>query len=294
MENTEQFCNLPIHDLAGLRQCLAEVDLTPAVRHRLEHVLSQSEAQLRQRLQQTPRDTQRATSLAHIAAHMVHEIRNPLNAIFLHADVIEEEMRQPTVDSRAQIGESIGDIRTEVTRLYAVMQDYLALARLAVLDCAPEDLGAFLQDCALEIQTPAEARGITLHLQGLTRLGAVFLHKGTLRRAVLNLMQYALDAMPQGGTLTLRGRRTASQVTVEVRDTSSGIPEEQLDLLFEPFSTTGAEFEPMGLGLYVVREIVAAHHGTIDVQTTPGKGTTFTVTLPLIAMDATHHTSRTP
>jgi signal transduction histidine kinase len=126
---------------------------------------------------------------------------------------------------------------------------------------------------------------VVLHLEGLTRLGRVPIHQGTLRRALLNLMQRALEAMPQGGTLTLRGRRTApSHVTIEVRDTGGSIPEEQLDLLFEPFYTTGSEWA--GLGLYVVREIVTAHHGTIDVQSLPNKGTTFTITLPLAATDA--------
>jgi signal transduction histidine kinase len=281
MENTEQFPELPVPELAAVRQCLAELDLVPAIRQRLECALNQSQAQVLQRLEQAARHAQRFVRLGHIAAHMVHEIRNPLNAIFLHADVVEEEMRQPTVDSRMQIGESIADIRTEVTRLYAVMQDYLALARLSALDLTPEDLGTVLSDCALEMQAPAEARGITLHLQGLTRLGLVSLHKPTFRCAVQNLMQQALDAMPQGGTLTLRGRRTAAQITVAIRDTSCGIPEEQLDVLFEPFSTAGAEWT--GLRLYVAREIVAAHQGTIDVQSAPGMGTTFTITLPLVA-----------
>ena len=286
MENAEQFQELPVPELAALRQCLAELDLAPTVRQRLEYALNQSEEHVRRRLEEAAQHAQRSVLLGHIAARMVHALHNPLNAIFLHADVIEEEMRQPTVDSREQIGESIADIRTEVTRLYAVMQDYLALARLPALERAPEDLGTFLSDCALEMQATAKACGITLHLQGLARLGAVLLHKATFRRAVLNLMQHALNAMPQGGTLTLRGRRTASQVTVEVRDTGSGIPEEQLDLLFEPFSPAGSESEWMGLSLYVARDTVAAHHGTIDVQSAPGKGTTFTITLSLVAADA--------
>jgi signal transduction histidine kinase len=99
----------------------------------------------------------------------------------------------------------------------------------------------------------------------------------------VNLLQRALDAMPQGGTVTLRGRRTASHSVIEIRDTGSAISEEQLDVLFEPLSNTGSEWT--GLGLCVVREIVVAHHGTIDVQSAPGQGTTFTVMLPLVALE---------
>ena len=119
----------------------------------------------------------------------------------------------------------------------------------------------------------------------MTRLGRVPIHKATLRRAVIGLLQRALEAMPHGGTLMLRGQRAASSyVTIEVRDTGSSIPEEQLEVFFAPFCATDAE--SMSLGLYVVREIVAAHHGTIDVQNAPHQGTTFTITLPLVAADA--------
>jgi signal transduction histidine kinase len=133
------------------------------------------------------------------------------------------------------------------------------------------------------MQEQARTRGVTLHLQGLARLGSVSLHKGTLQRAFVNLLQRALDTVPRGGTVTLRGRRTAFHSVVEIRDTGSAISEEQSALLFEPLYSTGSEWT--GLELYVVREIVVAHHGTIDVQSAPGQGTTFTVTLPLVAME---------
>jgi signal transduction histidine kinase len=285
MENAEQSKEPLIPELAGLRQCIADLELPPAVRQTLEKALTQSEERLRQRLYQTVQHAERFVLLGQMAARMAHEVRNPLNAISLHTDVLEEEMRQPSSDSRLQAEESLTEIRTEVMRLYNVVQDYLALARLAVLDREPEDLAALLKECALEVQEQVESRGITLHLEGLARLGRVSLHKGTMRRAIFNLMQQALDAMPQGGTLTLRGRRMASQVAIEVWHTGIGIPEEQLGLIFEPFYTTGLEWT--GLGLYVVREIVAAHGGTIDVQSEPGKGSRFIITLSLVATDAT-------
>src|SRR5262249_12309927 len=101
-----------------------------------------------------------------------------------------------------------------------------------------------------------------------------------------NVLQRALDAMPQGGSVTLRGRRTTSHSVVEIRDTGSAIAAEQLDRLFEPLYSTGSEWT--SLELYVVREIVVAHHGTIDVQSAPGQGTTFIVTLPLVSRTEMH------
>ena len=109
-------------------------------------------------------------------------------------------------------------------------------------------------------------------------------HANTLRRVVLNLVHNALDAMPQGGTLTLAGQGTATQVQLHVRDTGSGIPAAQLPHIFEPLYTTKPD--GTGLGLYIVREILTAHAGQITVQSVEGHGTTFTLTLPVILDEA--------
>jgi signal transduction histidine kinase len=105
------------------------------------------------------------------------------------------------------------------------------------------------------------------------------LHPNTFRRALLNLVHNAMDAMPQGGTLTLRGRRNATTIQLDVSDTGSGISPAQHAQIFEPLYTT----KPggTGLGLFIVQEIVAAHDGQVTMQSTVGHGTTFTITLPL-------------
>ena len=283
MTNAEQVQG-QLPELATLRQCLTGLALPPAAYQTLDIVLTESERRLQQRLEQITWQNQRGALLGDIAGKIVHEIRNPLNAIFLHADVVQGELQCPTLDSRTQIMESLTDIRTEVRRLYDIMQDYLALARLAVVQYEPEDMGNFLRECGRVMQEQARTRGVMLHLQGLARLGSVSLHKGTLQHAFVNLLQRALDAMPQGGTITLRGRRTASHSIIEIRDTGSAISEERLRTLFEPLHSMSSEWT--GLGLYVVREIVVAHHGTLDVQSAPGQGTTCTVTLPLVAMES--------
>jgi signal transduction histidine kinase len=282
MANVEQ-AQGQLPELAALRQCLTELALPPAVRQTLDNALTESEKQLHQRLEQMAWQVQRSALLGDIAGKIVHEIRNPLNAIFLHADVVQGELQCPTLDSRTQMMESLADIRMEVKRLYDIMQDYLTLARLAVVQYEPEDMGNFLRECGRVMQEQARTRGVMLHLQGLARLGSVSLHKGTLQHAFVNLLQRALDATPQGGTVTLRGRRTASHSIVEIRDTGSAISEERLEILFEPLYSMSSEWT--GLELYVVREIVVAHHGAIDIQSAPGQGTTCTVTLPLVARE---------
>jgi len=168
-------------------------------------------------------------------------------------------------------------------RMEDLVQDYLALVRVGNTPQTSQDLGAAVAAWATEWQGQAAACGVTTHLEGLEALGLVAFHAATLRRAVLNLVQNALDAMPQGGRLTLAGQGTTTQVQVQVQDTGSGIPAALLAQIFEPLYTT----KPggTGLGLYIVQEIVAAHGGQLTVQSAEGHGTTFTITLPRTAAE---------
>jgi two-component system sensor histidine kinase HydH len=130
------------------------------------------------------------------------------------------------------------------------------------------------------MQSQAAARGVTLQLEGLESLGQIPLHASTLRRALLNLVQNALDAVAEGGTVSVTGQGTATHVQLVVRDTGSGIVAERLERIFEPLYTT----KPggTGLGLYIVQEIVAAHGGQITVESVEGQGATFCMTLPRV------------
>jgi signal transduction histidine kinase len=114
----------------------------------------------------------------------------------------------------------------------------LSLARVATIERTPQELGAAVETWAHEWQPLAAAQQVTLQIESLTHLGQAVFHASTLRRVLLNLVHNALDAMPQGRTLTLAGERMATQVQLHVRDTGSGIPAEQLTHIVEPLYTT--------------------------------------------------------
>ena len=139
-------------------------------------------------------------------------------------------------------------------------------------------MGAAAQAWGAEMQAEVAALGGIVQRQGLADLGPVVFHASTLRRALLNLVHNAADAMPHGGTVTLAGQGTATHVQLEVQDTGNGIPAKCLAQIFEPLYTT----KPggTGLGLYIVHEIVAAHDGQITVASTEGQGTTVTRRCP--------------
>ena len=265
-------------DLYRKTQQLAQLNCE--LEHRMAEL--QRETAERQRLEREAQRAQHFTLLGRLAAGISHEIRNPLAAVFLHVDVLEEELKQPLPASPAQVTEALAEIRTNLSRLEDLVQDYLTLVRTSQLERTPHDLGAALLAWATEWQPLALRQSVLLRLEGLEELGTVAVHANTLFRALLNVVQNAVDAMPHGGTLTLAGQGTATHVQLHVRDTGSGIPAEQLAAIFEPLYTT----KPggTGLGLYIVREIVTAHGGQVSVESVEGQGTTLTLTLPR-AMD---------
>jgi two-component system, sporulation sensor kinase E len=212
-------------------------------------------------------------------AGVSHEIRNPLGALALHLDLLEEELSDKAPESAAQFVGVLAEMKTHIARLDDLLQDYLMLVQVSTIERTPQELGDVLQAWAGAWQQLALPQGVVLRLEGLQNLGALALHPSTFRRALLNLVQNALDAMPQGGTLTIQGQRTAVAVHLQVQDTGHGIAAATLAQIFEPLYTT----KPggTGLGLYLVQEIVTAHGGQITVESVEGQGTTFLITLPV-------------
>lgn len=220
--------------------------------------------------------------LGRMAATFSHEVRNPLQALRLYAEILEEEVAKSLPDSQSESREHIDYALTvileQAARMSHIVQDYLSLARLGTISREPTDLGRFITEIAHDQCETLTRHGVTLRLEGVDDLGWALIHTNTLRRAILNLIQNAMEAMGDGGCLTLRGRHANGQLHLDIMDTGSGIAPEMLAKIFTPFHTTKAE--GTGLGLYVVQEIIAAHDGGIGVESEPGQGTTFTLTLP--------------
>jgi two-component system, chemotaxis family, CheB/CheR fusion protein len=256
-------------------------DQTAALQQALAHLTREIAA--RQALEHEAQRVQHFALLGRLAAGVSHEIRNPLGAIVLHVDLLEEELRQPSVNSAAAVAQALAEIKTQLARLEDLVQDYLSLVRVRHVERTPQDLEAALHTWAREWQTLAAARGMTFQVEGVAALGQVAFHAHTVHRALLNLVQNALDAMEPGGTVTLAGQHMGTYVQLQVRDTGVGIPAARRATIFEPLYTT----KPggTGLGLYIVREIVAAHHGQITLESIEGQGTTFTLSLPLTPED---------
>jgi PAS domain S-box-containing protein len=273
-----------LHDITARKQAeaaLQHLQATLAQRVEERTVALHQEMAQRQRLEQEAQRAAHFALLGRLAAGMAHEIRNPLGAVFLYVDLLEEEMHQPSPDSAEMLPQTFREIKTQLAQLSDLVEDYLSLVRVSHSALTPQELGTIVQDWAGEWARLAAARDVTFCCEGLETVGRVAVHRSTLRRALLNLVHNALEAMPQGGTLTLRGHRQATTVLLDLRDTGRGIPPEHTTRIFEPLYTT----KPggTGLGLYIVQEVVAAHGGQVTVQSAVGHGSIFTITLPLLA-----------
>jgi two-component system, chemotaxis family, CheB/CheR fusion protein len=276
-----QFILLAMEDITARKQAETQrqqyqTQLEQQVHERT--VALRQEMAERQRLEHEAQRVQHFALLGRLAAGVSHDLRNPLGALFLHVEVLEEELREPSAASATEIASALAEVKTQLVRVDDLIQDYLSLVRVAAIQQAPGDLSRLVTELAQEMAPALAAHDITLQLEALAQLGQVALHNHTLQRALLNLVRNAIEAMPHGETLTLRGRLQGTTVSLEVEDTGVGIPPEQTTQIFEPLYTT----KPggTGLGLYIVQEVVAAHGGQVAVQSVVGQGSTFTITLP--------------
>jgi signal transduction histidine kinase len=170
--------------------------------------------------------------LSRLAGALAHEFRNPLTTIFLHADILEDALRRLESNQRPQLLHFLQVMREEVGRIDDLIQQYFWLVRLPDLERQPEDLGVYIDAFALEMQAFVAARGITLEVEGTHGLGQMSLHKHTFRHVLLHLLHNAVEAMPHGGVLRLRGQRLGHQLCLEVSDTGYGMLATQLCGLF--------------------------------------------------------------
>jgi signal transduction histidine kinase len=217
--------------------------------------------------------------LGQLAGSVSHEIQNPLNAIALHTEILEEELTHPGGGNRAQLRESLAVVQARLGHLQDLVQEYLSLVRLAVLPREPVELGALLEAWALEVRDLLRTRGLTLRLEGVADLGQVAVHPPTFGRALRKLGQGALEVLPSGGGLVIRGWRTEGQIYLDIGGAAHGETMVQAVGASPGSRPVPAEAE---LGWALARAIVVAHHGELTVRQDPGVGFAYTVRLPLL------------
>jgi signal transduction histidine kinase len=259
----------PIRRLTAAAERIGQGDLEAGIKVRGRDEIAFLAATLDEMRQALRQRNQR---LQMMLAGIAHEVRNPLGGIELYAGILRDELAgQP--EQLAHVRK----IEREIGHLEQVVSDFLEYARRGRPELAPTDLVALLGEVVELCQGEAQGAGVALELDSAGAL-TTLAEPAQLKRALLNLIRNALQATPRGGTVAVTSRADGDRCLVVVRDTGSGIASEAQEKIFTPFYTT--KEKGTGLGLAFVREIVNDHDGQLRLESAPGRGSTFTVTLP--------------
>jgi len=281
----------PINEVVEMSDIIAEGDYSSKLRQFSEYELAHLSSAFNRmtdaiyerdcRIKETARTqiahSEKLASLGRLASGIAHEINNPLTGILTYSSMLKEDLAGSKYIDDLQI------IIDETMRCRKIVRGVLDFARETNLEIQPLDLNKALTTAVRIIEKHVTFRKVNIIKDFQPDIPAVNVDLDQMKSVFNNLLVNAADAMPDGGDLTISTSYNHDErmVHVSFADTGTGIPEENLNKIFDPFFTTKEPGKGTGLGLSVIYGIIEKHNGSILVQSTPGKGTVFTIKLPV-------------
>jgi signal transduction histidine kinase len=263
-----------------------EISFLAAEFDRMRARVAASQGRLIEQLEESEQrrlESERLAAIGTLASSLAHEIRNPLNAVSLLLAQLERS-KQPDEQKRPFQGQDgtgrqmFDDMRAELGRLDRLVSDILDYARPIQLQKETININAFMESIATFYKGLFETKHIVFKLQVPSRSTELSGDRDKLRQAFVNVIKNAVEAMPQGGRLDVVVEILDRGVRFTIRDSGVGIDPTTKGRLFDLFFTT--KEQGTGLGLSMVKKIIDAHGGKIDIQSSPGQGTTISFNLP--------------
>jgi len=231
--------------------------------------------------------SEKMASIGKLAATVAHEVNNPLAGILTYAKLLRKWLDRDGWDAkrRDEIRGSLELIESESRRCGEIVRNLLTFSRSAPMNLQWVGLNQVIDRCVRLVQHQTELNNVQLQPELAESLPQVQCDAAQIEQLLLALIMNAIDALPHGGNLWVRSRMVPEigGVQLEVQDDGVGIPESILPNLFEPFFSTKEKGHGVGLGLAISKGIVERHRGRIDVDSKPGQGTKFTISLPVDA-----------
>ncbi len=228
---------------------------------------------------------EKMASLGKMAAVVAHEVNNPLSGILTYAKLLRKWVGagQVNIEKRDEAMECLDLIATESRRCGDLIKNLLSLSRTAPMNVQSTDLHSVIDRCLRLVRHQLDLNSVELQLRLAGDMPRVACDPAQIEQVLIALIMNAIDAMPRsGGNLWIETRmEDNAEALIQIRDDGSGIAPDILPHIFEPFLTTKEHGHGVGLGLAISRGIVERHNGRIEVQSEPGRGTTFTIALPI-------------
>ena len=239
-------------------------------------LLTMRDAESVRRIEDEIEMSRRLSANGRITRGVAHEVKNPINAIVLHLQLLQGKLREVDPATRRHM-DIIG---SEIHRLDRVVQILVDFTRPRDLHLEETDLRRLLEDGVQLAEPDARRHGVTIVSDLPSQPLIVKVDTDFIKQAILNVMLNGVQAMPDGGQLTVSARREDDMVVTEIRDQGSGIPADAQDKIFELYFTT--KKEGTGIGLAQTYQILQWHYGSVDFESVLGQGTTFRLRLPLV------------
>lgn len=267
----------PLADMVAVTRQVARGDLSAEVpvsgRDEIGQLASSFNQMIRDlaRAQEQLVRSQRLAAIGQLASSMSHELRNPLSVLRSSAYYLRSRL----ADADEKVRKHLDIIEQEISNSDKIITDLLDFSRIKPPTLQRTYLNYIVEEALERVEIPPSVKLVRDLAEGLPPIQADAFQ---LEQVVVNLLTNAVQAMPQGGVLTVRTALREDSLVLEVSDTGCGIDPEHLERIFEPLFTTKSR--GIGLGLTICKTLVENHGGTITVESTPGRGTTFTITLP--------------
>jgi signal transduction histidine kinase len=220
-----------------------------------------------------------------LTAGVAHELNNPINNIMLTAETLREDYQDLPEEERLDM---VNDLVSQSERAQKIVRNLLDFARESEIESDAHEVQGLIEDTLRLATNQIKLRKVKVKGELAPNLPPVYGDRHQLEQVFLNIVLNALDAMPEGGALTIGCNTTKDRelVAVEFTDTGVGIPEQRISDIFNPFFTTKPDAKGTGLGLSVSLGIIRQHGGDIEVKSQVGQGTTFSIFLPVAKVPA--------
>jgi len=224
--------------------------------------------------------SRRLSAIGRLTSGVAHEVKNPINAIVVHLEVLRQKMKEIDPDTKRHV-DVIG---SEIQRLDRVVQTLVDFTRPVELRLSDMDLRKVMEDVVLLASPAAERHKVTIEREASQEPLPVRIDADLVKQAILNIVLNGVQAMPEGGTLRLAAKREGDGATIMVRDQGAGIPENIRDKIFNLYFTTKSGGS--GIGLAMAYRVVQLHHGSLEFTSIIDHGTTFYLRFPLVEIAA--------